>query len=59
MSAWQIGLIVVGVLFVISLVWVEVKGGPIRSRRRSRLADQAGVEANARTNSTGSWGGSI
>ena len=56
MNAWQIGLIVFGVLALVSFVWAEFRGGVIRKRPPSRLADRAGVESNAHNISNQSSG---
>lgn len=56
MNAWQIGLIVLGVLVLVSFVWAEFRGGVILKRPTSRLADRAGVESNARSISNQSSG---
>jgi len=57
MNAWQIGLVVVGVVAVVCFVLAEFRGDMTWKRPRSKVADQAGVERNAQNISTQSWGG--
>ena len=48
MSAWQIGLIVVGVLTVVAAVWAEFKGGRVSRRKDSQAAQEHMLESSIR-----------
>jgi len=48
MSAWQIGLVVVGVLLVVAAVWAEFKGPRTSRRSQSGAGDGDSVQSTMR-----------